>query len=240
VAQAETHGGPEGQIQALIGLFVLFVGTKIGDELARRAGQPAVVGELVGGFVVGPHALGLMTPDAAALVMAELGVVILLFQVGLEVRVGDLLAVGKMAVATAVIAIILPIAGGALVMSAYGASAATAWFVGLALAATSIGVTSKVLADMRVLDRPFARVVLGAAVIDDVLALLSIGLITGMADGPASAVRLVPAAFAIGLVLLGFAMARRARGLKREVSSHGRSSRIRRSCRPSSRCWAWR
>ena len=170
----------------MLGIFLLFVGAKIGEEVARRLGQPAVVGELLGGFLVGPGALGLVVPGETAFVLAEIGVVILLFSVGLEVRLDDLLAVGKPAVLTAVIAMILPIAAGVAIGLVLGESPLTAAFVGLALAATSIGITSRVLADMGVLDRTFARVVLGAAVIDDVLALILIGIVSGAAEGDLS------------------------------------------------------
>lgn len=204
-------------LDVMLGLFLLFVGAKIGEEVARRLGQPAVVGELVGGFLVGPGALALVTPGETAAVLAEIGVVILLFSVGLEVRLDALLAVGRPAVLTAVIAMILPITAGLAVGLFLGEGAFTAAFIGLALAATSIGITSRVLAEMGVLDRTFARVVLGAAVIDDVLALILIGIVSGAAEGDLSASTLFVAVAAFGLVGLGFAAARRARGLKREV-----------------------
>jgi len=211
---AATEGATLG---VLGGLLVLLVGAKLGEELARRLGQPAVVGELFGGFLVGPHALALVTPGETASVLAEVGVVILLFAVGLEVRLDDLLAVGRTAVAVAVVAMVLPIAGGAVVGLAIGEPAGAAAFVGLALAATSIGITSRVLADLRVLNRAFSRVILGAAVIDDVLALIAIGLVVGAVQGDTGASTLFVALAAVGLVLLGFAAARRARGLRREV-----------------------
>jgi Kef-type K+ transport system membrane component KefB len=201
----------------MLGLFLLFLGAKLGEEVARRLGQPAVVGELLGGFVVGPGVLGLVTPGETAAVFAELGVVILLFSVGLEVRLDDLLAVGRPAVLTAIIAMILPIAVGVAIGLGVGEGIYTALYIGLALAATSIGITSRVLAEMGVLDRNFARVVLGAAVIDDVLALILIGIVSGAATGDLSASTLLVAVAAVGLVGLGFAAARRARGLKREV-----------------------
>lgn len=204
-------------LDVMLGLFLLFVGAKLGEEVARRLGQPAVVGELVGGFLVGPGALALVTPGETAEVLAEIGVVILLFSVGLEVRLDALLAVGRPAVLTAVIAMILPIVAGLAAGSVLGEGAFTAAFIGLALAATSIGITSRVLAEMGVLDRTFARVVLGAAVIDDVLALILIGIVSGAAAGDVSASTLFVAVAAFGLVGLGFAAARRARGLKREV-----------------------
>jgi Kef-type K+ transport system membrane component KefB len=204
-------------LDVLVSLFVLLLGAKVGEELARRLGQPAVVGELFGGFVVGPHALGIAGIGEATGVFAEIGVVILLFAVGLEVRLDDLLAVGRPAVLTALIAMVLPIVAGVAVSLAVGEPIGAAAFVGLALAATSIGITSRVLAEMGALNRAFARVVLGAAVIDDVLALIAIGIVSGVTEGDLSASTLFVAVAAFGLVGLGFATARRARGLRREA-----------------------
>lgn len=201
----------------LVSLFILLLGAKIGEEVFRRLGQPAVVGELLGGFVVGPYALDLVTIGQTELVFAELGVVILLFAVGLEVRTDDLFAVGRPAVLTAIIAMALPIAAGFGLAMALGESTTASAFVGLALAATSIGITSKVLRDMGVMDRRFARVVIGAALVDDILALVLIGLATGFAEGDVSAGTLLVGVAGIGLVLLGFLAARRARGLPSTV-----------------------
>lgn len=210
-------GATSAPLDVMLGLFILFVAAKVGEEVARRLGQPAVVGELLGGFVVGPGVLGLVVPGETAAVLAEIGVVILLFAVGLEVRLDDLLAVGRPAVLTAIIAMILPIVAGVAVGLGIGEGIYTALYVGLALAATSIGITSRVLAEMGVLDRTFARIVLGAAVIDDVLALILIGVVSGAATGDLSESTFFVAVAAVGLVGLGFAAARRARGLKREV-----------------------
>ncbi len=213
-------GGPsiaaatnEAITDVLGGLFVLLLGAKLGEEILRRLGQPAVVGELLGGFIVGPFGLGLVQPGETALAFAELGVVILLFSVGLEVRTDDLLRVGKPAVLTAVIAMILPLAGGFALSAAMGESTLASVFVGLALAATSIGITSRVLRDLGVMDRTFAKVVIGAALVDDILALVLIGLAAGAADGDLTAGTLLVGVAGIGLVLLGFVIARRARGL---------------------------
>jgi Kef-type K+ transport system membrane component KefB len=210
-------GAPEEITQAFAGLFVLLLGAKVGEEVLRRLGQPGVVGELLGGFIVGPFGLGLVHPGETAQVFAEMGVVVLLFSVGLEVRTDDLLKVGKPAVLTAVIAMLLPIAGGFALTAALGESTMASFFVGLALAATSIGITSRVLRDMGVMDRTFARIVIGAALVDDILALVLIGLAAGAAEGDVSASTLLVGVAGIGLVLLGFAIARRARGVKSEV-----------------------
>jgi len=201
----------------MLGVFILFVGAKVGEEVARRLGQPAVVGELLGGFLVGPGFLALVVPGETAFVLAEIGVVILLFSVGLEVRLDDLLAVGRPAVLTAIAAMVLPIAAGLAIGLATGEPLSSAAFIALALSATSIGITSRVLAEMGVLDRTFARVVLGAAVIDDILALILIGLVSGAATGDLSGSTILVVVAAFGLIGIGFAAARRARGLKREV-----------------------
>jgi Kef-type K+ transport system membrane component KefB len=209
--------GSEELLSVILGLFILLVAAKVGEEVARRLHQPGVVGELAGGFVVGPFALGLVTPGETAFVFSEIGVVILLFTVGLEVRTDDLLAVGRPAILTALIGLVLPILAGVAIGLIVEAPLDTSLFIGLALCATSIGITSKVLADIGVLDRTFARVVLGAAVIDDVLALILIGIVEGATEGDLSASTVFVAVAAVGLVLLGFAAARRARGLRREV-----------------------
>jgi Na+:H+ antiporter len=201
----------------LLGLFVLFVAAKIGEELARRLGQPAVVGELLGGVLVGPYALGWAQLTEPAAVLSEFGVVILLFAVGLEVRIDDLLAVGRPAALTAVIGMLLPIAGGYAVGIAIGYPSESAIYVGLALAATSIGITSRVLAELGVLDRRFSRVILGAAVIDDILVLIAIGIVEGLTTGDTSTSAIGLVISAVGLLGLGFLAARRARGLPREV-----------------------
>jgi Kef-type K+ transport system membrane component KefB len=210
-------GASEGTTEAMAGLFILLLGAKLGEEVARRLHQPGVVGELLGGFLVGPYALGLVVPGETAQVMAELGVVVLLFTVGLEVRTDDLLKVGKPAILTAVIGAALPLLGGMALTMALGFDAMAGVFMGLALAATSIGITSRVLRDMGVLGRTFSRVVIGAALVDDILALVLIGLATGAAEGSVSVMTLVVGVAGVGLVLLGFVVARRARGLPRSV-----------------------
>jgi Kef-type K+ transport system membrane component KefB len=204
-------------LSVLVGLFILLLAAKVGEEIFRRIGQPAVVGELLGGFVVGPNALALVTPGETAIVLGEIGVVILLFAVGLETRTDDLLRVGRPAALTAVLGVIFPMAAGIGYGLLMGEEAFAAIFVGLALAATSIGITSRVLADLGVLERRFARVIVGAAVIDDVLALILIGIVSGAAKGDLGLATLMLVVAAVGFVGLGLVIARRARGLRREV-----------------------
>jgi Kef-type K+ transport system membrane component KefB len=206
-----------GDLDVIVGLFVLLLAAKVGEEIFRRLGQPGVVGELLGGFVVGPNALALVTPGETATVLGEVGVVILLFAVGLETRTDDLLRVGRPAALTAVLGVVFPLAVGIGYGLLLGEAAFTSAFIGLALAATSIGITSRVLADLGVLERRFARVIIGAAVIDDVLALILIGVVSAMASGDLGIATLMLVVAAVGFVGLGFAVARRARGLPRDV-----------------------
>jgi Kef-type K+ transport system membrane component KefB len=134
-------------------------------------------------------------------------VMILLFTVGLEVRIDDLLAVGPMALAVGTIGFILPLIGGTVVGFAMGVDVLEAVLIGLALAATSIGITSRVLAEMGVLDRAFARVILGAAIVDDILALLAIGLLSGFAEGDLGIDTVVTLVAGLAFVGIGLALA---------------------------------
>jgi Kef-type K+ transport system membrane component KefB len=216
---SSTGGGEEGAAfaDALLSLFILFVAAKIGEEVFRRINQPGVIGELLGGFIVGPFALGLAHVTLTAEVFAELGVVILLFTVGLEVRIDDLVKVGPMAIAVGTIGFILPIIAGVGIGLAIGEDILPAALIGLALAATSIGITSRVLAEMGMLDRAFARVILGAAIVDDILALLAIGLLSGVAKGSLGAETLLTLVAGVAFVGIGLALAPMGRRLPREL-----------------------
>lgn len=217
LAPSLAASGTSETLDILVGLFILLLAAKVGEEVVRRLRQPGVIGELAGGFVVGPYALGLVVPGETATVLSEIGVVILLFAVGLEIKTDELLQVGRPALVTAVLGVIFPIAAGAGYAAFAGQPPATAAFVGLALAATSIGITSRVLTELGVLDRQFSRIIIGAAVIDDVLALILIGIVSGAAEGDLGIATLGLVVGAVGFVALGLAAARRARGLKREV-----------------------
>jgi Kef-type K+ transport system membrane component KefB len=212
-------GGEEGAAfeSALFSLFVLFLAAKVGEEVFRRIGQPGVIGELLGGFLVGPFALGLAEVTLNAQVFAELGVVILLFVVGLEVRIDDLFAVGPMALAVGVIGFVLPIVVGASVGMAIDGDVMAALIMGLALAATSIGITSRVLAELGALDRDFARVILGAAIVDDILALLAIGVVSGLAGGDLGLDTFLVLGAGIVFVAFGLAIAPLGRRVPRGV-----------------------
>jgi Kef-type K+ transport system membrane component KefB len=212
-------GGEHGAAfaDALFSLFILFFAAKAGEEIFRRINQPGVIGELLGGFIVGPFALDIANVTLTAEVFAQLGVVILLFTVGLEVRIYDLIAVGPMALAVGTIGFILPIIAGVGIGLASGEEVLPAALIGLALAATSIGITSRVLAEMGVLDRAFSRVILGAAIVDDILALLAIGLLSGFAEGDLGVDTILTLIAGLAFVGIGLALAPLGRRLPRRL-----------------------
>ena len=163
-------------------LLVLFLAARLGGEIAERLRMPAVLGEIAAGVLVGPGALGLLHPEASAVhVLAEFGVVLLVLQVGLESDIGELAAVGRAAMAVAVAGIVLPMVGGIAVALALGLDGTTSVFLGAALTATSVGITARVFGDLRALSRTEARTVLGAAVADDVLGLVVLTVVAGVA-----------------------------------------------------------
>ena len=172
----------------LLTLFVIFVAAQIGAEIAQRLKLPGVVGEIAAGCIVGPSVLGWVQLDQIAdgtplSVIAEIGVVLLLFSVGLETRLDDLKKVGKSALLVGVLGVIIPFAAGALWAHGEGYEWAKSMFVAAAFVATSAGITARVLQELGVLQRMESRVILGAAVIDDILAMLLLGVVVSMQGG---------------------------------------------------------
>ena len=177
----------------LVDLFVLFAAAKISGELFEAIGQPAVVGELIAGIIVGPHVLGWAGVGEAEVleVVAELGVIILLFTVGLETSIGDLRAVGRPALLVGTLGVILPFAAGMGLMFLVGYDQTDALFVAAAIVATSVGVTARVMRDLGAVQTTVARVILGAAVVDDILAILVLAFVAGSAEGGISTLGIV-------------------------------------------------
>lgn len=168
--------------KALLALFILLLAAKLGEEICRRLHQPVVIGEILAGTIVGPSVLGLVSIDTVLSVFAELGVIFLLFWVGLETKLGDIKSVGKSATLVGVFGVVIPVAVGIGGAFALGASTSTAVFIGAALAATSVGITSAILVELDLQSGPAGRTILGAAVIDDILALLILALAVGLAS----------------------------------------------------------
>ncbi|MDR3388305.1 MAG: cation:proton antiporter [Rudaea sp.] len=167
----------------LLSLFIVFVAAQIGAEIAQRLKLPGVVGEIAAGCVVGPSLLGWVQPSEALDVLAEIGVVLLLFSVGLETRLGDLRRVGRSAFAVGVLGVIVPFVLGSLWAHGSGFDWAKSLFVAAAFVATSAGITARVLQELGALQREESRVILGAAVIDDILAMLLLGIVSAMQSG---------------------------------------------------------
>ncbi len=175
------HGVDFGAV--LLAFAAALFGAKLFGELAERVGQPAVLGELLAGILLGPSILGLVPLSDSIFVLAEIGVVLLLFEVGLETNLDDLVRVGPPALAVALAGMVLPFAGGYLVTRALGYETLTATFVGAALTATSIGITARVLSELKVLATREGQIILGAAVADDVLGLVILAVVSKVAGG---------------------------------------------------------
>ena len=203
--------------QILLQLFAILVATKIGHEIFRRLGQPAIVGEILGGVVAGPAVLGVYQINAETQLFAEIGVVLLLFQVGLVTRLHDLMRVGGTAFVVAVLGVAFPfIAAFAITEVISSGDLALGLFLAAALTATSVGITSSVLQELGALETTSGRIILGAAVIDDVLGIMVLSISAGIAAGELSVGRIaslfVVALLFIAIVAIGGTRAVRARG----------------------------
>jgi Kef-type K+ transport system membrane component KefB len=200
----------------LLSLIVIYLASKIGAELSKKLNLPPVLGELIGGVVIGVSALHLIVfPESGATasdsllmvwlqklnhlspeslthifeikseilsVLAELGVVILLFEIGLESNLQEFKEVGYQAILVAVVGVVVPFATGALgLMGLFHVPAIPAIFAGAALTATSIGITSKVLSELGQLKSQEGQIIVGAAVIDDVLGIIVLAVVASLA-----------------------------------------------------------
>src|SRR5687768_15551615 len=150
--------------QILLQLFAILVAAKAGNEIFRRLGQPTIVGEILGGVVAGPAVLGVYQINVETQLFAEIGVVLLLFQVGVATRLHDLLRVGVTAMAVALLGVVFPFAAGFAAAELTGGDLAQAVFLAAALTATSVGITSNVLRELGGLHTMGGRIILGAAV----------------------------------------------------------------------------
>jgi Kef-type K+ transport system membrane component KefB len=197
-------GAATGVADVLFGLFLVLVAAKAGAELFKWLHQPTLVGEILAGVVIGPSVLGIVEATEVLEVFAELGVVFILFWVGLETRIGELLQVGRTAASVGVLGVVIPLAAGVGLGLAYGESAEASVFLGAALVATSVGITSAVLVGIGQLRTRPGRTILGAAVVDDILAMLIVAVATGFAASESGSVDvnelLVIAGMAIGFV----------------------------------------
>jgi Kef-type K+ transport system membrane component KefB len=164
--------------------FIIFTSAKILGEVCVRLGMPALIGELAAGVMLGDYVLGIISPSNHVLMsLAELGVIFLLFHVGLEIRVKDLFAVGRTAVRVGILGVIIPLLMGLGGMLLLGYQMVESLFIATAILATSVGISVKVLQDLGLIKHRVACIVLGAAVLDDILALIVLAVVKGLAKG---------------------------------------------------------
>jgi Kef-type K+ transport system membrane component KefB/predicted amino acid-binding ACT domain protein len=166
----------------LLDLTIILIVAKVAAEVSDRIHVPAVIGEIVAGIMIGPSVLGLVDTGDMLFFLAEIGVILLLIQVGLETDIIELKSVGRASILVAIIGVVLPMALGFGASSLLGESVNTSLFVGAALTATSIGITARVFGDLRALATVEARTVLGAAVVDDVLGLIILTVVTRIVE----------------------------------------------------------
>jgi Kef-type K+ transport system membrane component KefB len=198
----------------LFTIAAILVAAKLLGAVAQRFGQPPVLGELLAGVILGASLLGLVPHDGplhdVIALLAEVGVVILLFEIGLETDLKEMFRVGRSAASVALVGVFVPFALGFGLwmlwqpdLAGEGISVVlAATFVGATLTATSVGITSRVLADMKQLGTPEARIVMGAAIVDDVLGLVILAIVSGLVAGAALSVFGVALKFAIAVGFL--------------------------------------
>jgi Kef-type K+ transport system membrane component KefB len=234
VAEPQGHGAPghaagEGAAAdhanpvtpVLLALTVILIAAKLGGWAAERLGQPAVLGELLAGVVIGNltllgwESLAFLGTDIGVHILAEIGVIVLLFEVGLESNVRDMLAVGWSSLLVACLGVVAPffLGFGVSAWMLPGEETLVHVFIGAILCATSVGITARVLTDLGKVQARESRIVLGAAVIDDVLGLVILAVCTGSIQA-ANAGRSLDAvsvfaivgkatAFLVGAIVLG-------------------------------------
>jgi Kef-type K+ transport system membrane component KefB len=172
--------GPE---QLLLELFAIFVSAKAVGELFERIALPSVLGEILAGALLGPYALGWVPVTDTIHSVAELGAIFVLFSAGLEISPGELIRIGGKSLSVAVAGIVVPFLLGFFYMKLRGDLTSESVFVGAAMVATSVGITARVFADLHLLSTETAKIILGAAVFDDILGMLLLAVVGGMASG---------------------------------------------------------
>jgi Kef-type K+ transport system membrane component KefB len=183
-----------------LAMLIVFGAAKLFAELMERLRQPGIVGEILAGAIVGPSVLGWVEPTELLHALSELGVMFLLFRVGLEVKSSELMQVGPTAALVAFLGVLVPMGFGWGIMRAWGYPQVESVFVGAAMVATSVGITAQVLAAKGLLHTKSAKIILGAAVIDDILGLLVLAIVSSSARGGVNIVEIATTA----VMALGF------------------------------------
>ena len=166
-----------------LAMLVVFVSAKLMAELFERLNQPGIVGEILAGVLIGPSMLGWMAPNEFLSALADLGAMFLLFRVGLEVKSSELMKVGGTATLVACSGVIVPFLMGWAILLLWGAPSHEAIFVGASMVATSVGITAQVLSAKGLLHTISSKIILAAAVNDDVLGLLVLAVVSSLTHG---------------------------------------------------------
>jgi Kef-type K+ transport system membrane component KefB len=169
--------------QIPLAMLLVFAAAKLLAEIFERLGQPGIVGEILAGVLIGPQVLGWLAPSEFLRTLADLGVMFLLFRVGLEVKASELMKVGGTALLVAVAGVTVPFFAGWGICTLWGEPRLGSIFTGAAMVATSVGISAQVLAARGLLDKRASRIILTAAVVDDVLGLIVLAFVSGLAKG---------------------------------------------------------
>jgi len=178
-----------------LSMLVVFVSAKVMAELFERINQPGIVGEILAGVLVGPSVLGWLGPTDFLTALSDLGAMFLLFRVGLEVKSSELLKVGGTATLVACSGVVVPFIMGWGILMLWGEPSNESIFVGASMVATSVGITAQVLSARGLLHLVSSRIILAAAVIDDVLGLLVLAVVSSLTHGRVNVAQLAITAF---------------------------------------------
>ncbi|TLY35183.1 MAG: cation:proton antiporter, partial [Nitrospirae bacterium] len=166
----------------LLSLIIIYISARLLGELAARLGQSAVLGELLAGVALGGSVLNLVQATDTLKLLGEVGIILLLFEIGLESDLQSFLKVGWSAATVAILGVVTPFLLGYALALALHMTQFQAVFIGVALTPTSVAIPVRVLHDLGRLATTEGNIILGAAVLDDILALVGLSVIVGMAE----------------------------------------------------------
>jgi len=194
--------GAAPEVELPLAILIIFATARLMREIFERLRQPGIVGEILAGVIVGPHVLGWIRPTVFLADLSELGVMFLLFRIGLEVRTADLMKLGRTAIVVAASGILLSFVAAGGIALLWGRPRIEATFIAAAMVATSVVITAEVLSSRGVLTARASRVILAAAVVDDILGLIVLAIVSGEARGSVNWLELtLTAALAIAFTL---------------------------------------
>lgn len=209
-----------------VNVIVMLISAKILGEAFQRIRQPALVGELLAGIIIGPSLLGIVHPNESLKVITDLGIFFLMFLTGLEMHPDELKKAGRRATILSVVAFFIPLLGGSMTAQALGLDLITAMFVGLTLAITAVPVSAVVLMEFGILKSKMGTTVMTAGVINDILSLVVLAIILQMATSADQQINYSELGFSVakiaafigGIFLLDFILAKTVHFLPRTVS----------------------